>query len=407
VALRFLYVDFNSYFASVEQQLRPELRGKPVGVVPVMAQTTCCIAASYEAKKCGVRTGTLVSEARRLCREIRLIEARPPVYVEYHHKLVEAVTTCLPVEAVLSIDEMVCELTGSQQQRENAAQLAQTVKRAIARDVGSELRCSIGIAPNIFLAKTASDMQKPDGCVILDNPDLPRRLFPLALRELCGVGQAMEKRLNRCGITTVEQLCAASKAELRKAWHGIEGERMYAQLRGEVVPRLPTQRSSIGHSHVLPPQLRSNEAAFSVLHRLLQKAATRLRHYQCVAGGMHVTVKYLHHARWDEHSRFNPTHDTLELLRAFSLLWDKQPPHPFPPMAVGITLVELGETQTRTSSLFVNDKARDRLNAALDRLNARFGRQTVYFGGAHQALGAAPMRIAFNHIPDLHVESDR
>ena len=91
MALRSLYVDFDSYFASVEQQLRPELRGKPIGVVPVMAETTCCIAASYEAKRFGVKTGTRVSDARKLCRNIKFVEARPAVYVEYHHKLVEAV----------------------------------------------------------------------------------------------------------------------------------------------------------------------------------------------------------------------------------------------------------------------------------------------------------------------------
>jgi DNA polymerase-4 len=86
MALRSLYVDLNSYFVSVEQQLRPELRGQPVGVVQVMADTTCCIAASYEGKKFGIKTGTLVSEAKERCPDV---EARPPTYVEFHHRLVE------------------------------------------------------------------------------------------------------------------------------------------------------------------------------------------------------------------------------------------------------------------------------------------------------------------------------
>src|SRR6266446_5973668 len=106
MALRSLYVDLNSYFASVEQQLRPELRGQPVGVVPVMADTTCCIAASYEAKKFGIKTGTLVSEAKERCPDIQLVEARPPTYVEFHHRLVEVVESCTPVDKVYSIDEM-------------------------------------------------------------------------------------------------------------------------------------------------------------------------------------------------------------------------------------------------------------------------------------------------------------
>jgi DNA polymerase-4 len=124
MSLRARYVDFNSYFASVEQQERPQLRGKPIGVLPVMAETTCCIAASYEAKEFGVKTGTPVREARKLCPNIIFVEARPYLYVEYHHRLIEIVESCTPVEKTLSIDEMVCRLTGSQQQKDKALALA-------------------------------------------------------------------------------------------------------------------------------------------------------------------------------------------------------------------------------------------------------------------------------------------
>src|SRR5215472_18349819 len=102
----FLHIDLNSFFASVEQQLHPEYRGKPLAVVPVMADTTCCIAASYEAKAFGVKTGTQVGEAKRMCRGIELVEARHELYVKYHNKIVTAVETCVPVTSVMSIDEM-------------------------------------------------------------------------------------------------------------------------------------------------------------------------------------------------------------------------------------------------------------------------------------------------------------
>jgi DNA polymerase-4 len=406
MALRSLYVDFNSYFASVEQQLRPELRGKPVGVVPVMAETTCCIAASYEAKGFGVKTGTRVSDARKLCPGIQLVEARPAVYVEYHHKLVEAVESCIHVDKVLSIDEMVCELTGSLRQRGRATALARQIKDTIARRVGTELRCSIGIAPNPFLAKTASEIEKPDGCVVIDTPDLPHCLFSLELRDLCGIGAAMEKRLRRLGIYTVEDLCNASKYKLRKAWGGIEGERMYERLRGEVVYLPPTKRSTIGHSHVLPPELRSDDAAFSVLHKLLQKAATRLRSYGLIAGAMSVKVKYTDGRFWDDQIGFDPTSDTLEFLGALGRLWRERPKTGAVPLAVAVTLFKLGEEKSQSLSLFGNSKLRNRLNEAIDRINLRYGNNTVYFGGAEAGLKAAPMRIAFNHIPDLKIEGD-
>src|SRR5512140_1315283 len=113
-----LLVDFNSYFASVEQEVEPRLRGKPLGVVPMLADTTVCIAASVEAKTYGVRTGTKVAEARRLCPGIEFVIARHEIYIEYHHRAVEVVDSVVPVRAVLSIDEMDCELSGRWSERE-------------------------------------------------------------------------------------------------------------------------------------------------------------------------------------------------------------------------------------------------------------------------------------------------
>lgn len=407
MSLRALYIDFNSFFASVEQQRRPELRGHPVAVLPVIAETTCCIAASYEARKFGVKTGTLVREARRLCPGIRLVEAQPAVYVDYHHRLVKAVETCVPVEQVLSIDEMYCELPEHERGREQATGLGQRIKRAIREKAGTELRCSIGVAPNVFLAKTATELQKPDGLTIIEENDLPYQLFGLKLRDLCGIGASMEKRLNALGIFSVEALCKADKSILRLAWDGVGGERMHARLRGEWIPDALSDRASIGHSHVLPPALRSQRAAGSVLHRLLQKAAVRLRRYGMVAGALMVHVRRSDGSSWEKHSRLGPTHDTLRLLEALKHLWAQYPLHlKTPPLRVGVTLLDLHEQAHQSRSLFEDIEARDRLNAAIDGLNSRYGRNAIYFGGAHQALTSAPMRIAFNHIPDPAIEGD-
>jgi len=406
MTLRALYVDFNSYFASVEQELLPELRGKPTAVLPVLADTTCCIAASYEAKKFGVKTGTPVREAKRLCPVINFVEARPAIYIEYHHKLVEAVESCTHVETVCSIDEMACELTGSQQQRNRALELAKTIKRKIYGTVGEALRCSIGIAPNTFLAKVASDMQKPDGCVVIDDADLPDCLYRLELRDLCGIGRNMEKRLNEHGIDSVKKLCSANKQQLRITWGSIEGERMYSRLRGEIVPTLPSQRGSVGHSHVLPPELRSRDAAYSVLHRLTQKAAMRLRSYKRIAGAMHIKVKHINGESWENQAHFDPTQDTFQLLNALATMWKKYPKTKMVPLSVAITLLDLNEQTNQSWSLFDTGKSHDKLNAIIDSLNLRYGKNTVYFGGAHFALKSAPMRIAFNHIPDPVIEGD-
>jgi DNA polymerase-4 len=408
MSLRALYVDFNSYFASVEQQLRPELRGKPIGVLPVLAETTCCIAASYAAKAFGVKTGTRVSEARVLCPDIIFVEARPAVYVEFHHRLIAVVESCTHVEKILSIDEMVCMLTGSQQKRENALALADHIKRTIAEKVGHEIRSSIGIAPNTFLAKVASNMQKPDGCVVIEASDIPEKLYVLKIRDLNGIGKRMEERLVKHGIATMPALYAANRQQLRAAWGGVEGERMYDKLRGLEPPDAKHQRSSLGHSHVLPPELRTYRDAFSVLHRLLQKAAMRLRSHELHAGGVQLRVKFINQPTWETGSLCSPTDDTLQLIHILAQLWQGYPAaRRAAPYAVGVTLTHLAKSGARTLDLFeAKPQNRNKLDNALDLLNQRYGTNTVYFGGAHAALDHAPMRIAFTHIPDLEIEDD-
>ena len=131
--VNWLFLDLNAYFASVEQQVNPALRGVPVAVVPVMTDTTCCIAASYEAKAFGIKTGTLVREAKALCPSLRLVEARQDLYVDYHHRIVKTVDSCVPVESVLSIDEMICRLQGSQTEIPNAGRGKTPTRIAFSR----------------------------------------------------------------------------------------------------------------------------------------------------------------------------------------------------------------------------------------------------------------------------------
>ncbi|MDP2154328.1 MAG: DNA polymerase [Methylotenera sp.] len=410
--LNALYVDFNSYFASVEQQLLPELRGKPIGVLAVMAETTCCIAASYEAKAFGIKTGTLVSEARKLCPDIIFVEARPPVYVQYHHFLIDIVESCTHVEKVLSIDEMVCKLTGSQQQPENALKLAAKIKSALAEKAGDFIRCSIGIAPNTFLAKVASNMQKPDGCVLIEPHELPQRLFGLKLRDLNGIGKQMEARLNRYKITTVEQLYAANRQQLQVAWGSVEGERMYDKLRGLEPYYVKNSRSSLGHSHVMPPEQRNEVGVRAVLHRLLQKACMRMRSYDLLTSRISVKVKFRNMPSWQKESALSPTDNTIRLIEALETFMQQYPKtNPkinLEPYAVGVSFSGLVTADEVARDLFqiAPLESEKKLNQAIDTLNMKFGKNTIYFGGAHEALKDAPMRIAFNHIPDMDVESD-
>jgi DNA polymerase-4 len=414
MTLRSLFVDFNSYFASVEQQEDAVLRGRPVGVVPVLAETTCCIAASVEAKTFGVRTGTLVHEARKLCPQIAIVEARPALYVDYHHRLKDAIETCIPVDYVGSIDEVACELIGRERQRDNAVAIARKIKAAVSA-AGDWLRCSIGIAPNHFLSKTASDMQKPDGLTVLEATDLPQALHRLELSDLCGIGPNMEQRLLAGGIRSVEQLCKLDKSTMHAIWGGIEGERYWAALRGEWQAHRIAPRASLGHSHVLGPELRTASGARAVLKKLLAKAAMRLRHENYVAGAMTVRIKHVGADAWHGELRFDASDDSRELLRQLGLALQQCDRHTqrLPlrsnrpaPLAVGVTLHRLRKRADSNGSLFVDERENRALNGVIDRINLRFGNNKLYFGSMQAALDAAPMRIPFQTIPDTLLERD-
>jgi DNA polymerase-4 len=399
--LRSLFLDFNSYFASVEQQMRPELRHRPVAVAPVLTETTCCIAVSYEAKQFGLFTGMQVAKARQACPGLEVIEARPPLYVETHKQICEIVDSCMAVEEVHSIDEMSCRLTRHWQRRDNALQLAQQIKHKLATQIGEYVRCSIGIAPNVLLAKAACDMQKPNGLVVFEDKDLPQCLYALELRDLNGIGSRMEKRLKLAGIHSVEQLCAQSRGALRKIWGSVEGERMHDALHGAIIFHPPTQRSMVGHSHVLAPAQRTNEEARAVLLRLLQKAALRLRRLRYLTRGLELFIEYVGVGGFSRTLTFRETQDTFELMQIFDQLW-KQQPRLAKPLMVGITFFDLVAENNYTPPLFreIGAEKRRRLSIVTDQINARFGKLAVYFAAAHQARDSAPMRIAFSFVPE-------
>ena len=188
------------------------------------------------------------------------MQANHRLYTDYHERILKAVDTCLPVEKVMSIDEMACRLMGTERQVPVARELALKVKRALREQVGECLTCSIGIAPNVFLGKVGSDLQKPDGLVVITQDNLPEVLLGLELQDIYGIGKRMEQRLHRAGIFTVAELWKASPFRLRRVWGGINGLLFHQMLHGvDIQPPSSRFAKSIGHQHVLEPELRTNE----------------------------------------------------------------------------------------------------------------------------------------------------
>jgi DNA polymerase-4 len=412
MALRYLFIDFDSFFASVEQQLQPQLRGRPVGVVPSLGvETTCCIAASYEAKAYGVKTGTPVREARHLCPDIVFVEANHPAYVRMHSRIKALIHKIIYVDAVLSIDEMYGRLPPHEQAPDLACAKAESIKAALAREIGPHVRASIGLAPNRFLAKLASKMEKPDGLTRLDFEDLPHKITPLELDDLNGIGSGMLRRLRAARIYTVAQLCKASRQKLHSVWGSVEGDRMWSALRGIDLPPVETNRRTVGHSHVLPPRLRNISGAHATLHRMLQKAGRRLRAMDHFTGQLVLQVKFGFELRWENQLCYFPTQNDVTLGKYLNRLWEARPEGVPEPTKVGVMLLRLESGRSHTPDLFAEagDERHLALQKAMDQVNRRHGGRSLYYAEALEAQRdreVAPMRIAFNHIPGLDLEKD-
>jgi DNA polymerase-4 len=423
----FLYVDLNSFFASVEQHLHPAYRDKPLAVVPTVGDTTCCIAASYEAKRLGIKTGTQVGKAKEICPEIILVHGNHDHYAKFSHDIEEAVELVCPIKRKPSIDEMVCELMGRECEPPRARKIALEIKQSIYKNVGETLRCSIGLAPNQYLAKIASDMQKPDGLIGLLPSQLPRALEHLELRDLPGVGARMEKRLNAKGITTMPQLLALDRNGMQELFDSVWGARMYHWLRGTQTGEDAVNNStnltiqkSLGHSHVLAPEHRTVDGSWAVAHKLLHKAAMRLRMEKFYCGALSVTVRFaltreqaaraeksrkhfsgINHQGWGMEARFAECQDTLTLMEALRGIWEQRPVGTLwnKPFFVGVTLTRLVHESDHQQILFTDPANRAELSSAMDKLNLKYGNSTLHLAGMLPARESAPTRIAFTQIP--------
>ncbi len=420
LGLSTLFLDLNSYFASVEQNENPALRGKPVAVVPMMTDSTCAIAASYEAKAYGIKTGTQIFEAKKLCRHLVCVLARHDKYVEYHHKILDATQKHIPITKIWSIDEFHCDLMGREKKEENAQGLAAAIKAQITRDVGPAIKCSIGIAPNSFLAKVATDMQKPDGLVILRPEDLPGRLLDLNLTDLPGINVGMEARLLKARIKTVKDFWNTSPKEARAIWGSVQGERFWYWLHGYNPPNIATNTSMVGHSRVLDPTLRTPEKARVMARRLLYKATLRLRRTEFCATRLSFSVRFVDGRRWANETSFVAARDVFTIMELFDGLWDDmcmnifgvdhtKAPNRTLCKKVSVILHGLQKDGTVTGDLFHTElkeekaqhEKRESLSRALEDLNKKYHKDAVSLGLIPKTLaGHVGTKIAFSRVPD-------
>lgn len=426
-----LFIDFNAYFAGVEQHDHPKLMDKPVIVTPLASEHTGAIAASYEARPFGIKRGTKVADARKLCPGIAVMPARHDRYVAVHKLLMKEIERHIPLEKIYSIDEAAFRLSRSEQDPARAIETAYRIKEGIARNVGPALRSSIGIAPTRLLAKLAAERVKPDGLTVLRIEDLPHALEDIPLTDIPGIGAGVAARLSRAGVNDFMALWRLQPKQARAIWNSVMGERFWHGLHGFETVEEPTKKSMIGHSRVLSREHEAPEKARIVARALLLKAASRLRHYGMYASSLSLSVRLRPEGGWQSARRFKHSQDSFLFLNLLDEMWSQlcirqRQKGPMPRFG-GVTvylhgLSKCGDTALEQLDLFAEPesvekdarraglwKAIDDINADLDSKFQRLGapspdgarkRHISLASQSGLALNYLGAKIAFSRVPE-------
>jgi len=405
-----LYLDFDGFFASVEQQAHPRLRGRPVGVVPFAeAERTCVIACSREAKAFGVKNVMPVAEAREKCPDIILVPQSPDLYRRAHNALLSEISAVIPIDAVKSIDEMTCRVQPSD--RDDPAALGRRLKARLSEHVGPYITCSVGFAANRQLAKMACKAGKRDGerygdgNMVWHPSAMPAPLLPLPLRDVPGIGEGMEPRLLRVGISTIAGFLGAQPKFIRKVWRNVTGERLWYALQGYDLQTPTSGRSMYGHGRVLPPDYRALDHARAASRLLLVKAARRMRRDGWNAGGLWLSLS-LREKSWSARGWLAAVHDDQAVLSALERLWTEAIAalRRVWIIRVHVALTDLTRASERQLDILLcDDRIRRRweaLSFAVDRLNRKHGRTLVSVGEwTPPPCGYAGGKISYTRIP--------
>src|SRR3989344_1550121 len=364
-----LHIDFNSFFATVEQQANPRLRGKPIGVTGGdRMERTVIGAASIEAKHFGVKTGMHLYDAKRLCPEIILVRGDSDKYLEVTKKFLNIIKDYSPYVEMFSIDEVFIELKNAAVGN-SALGVALIIKNRIREEIGEWMRVSIGISYNKLMAKLASNLQKPDGLVVISNQKQAIQILDqIELNEICGIGLRIKKRLNNMGVFSFKDLRLVPLKALLASFKSY-GQTLYNMSRGiDNRPILPffekEEVKSIGHRHTLSHDTNDQEEIKQLLLKLTELVARRLRAKKLV--GRTVSVWYRNSLKVDGgftgdgmQMTMPYTSDGIEIFRAswkiFHSIWtgDKI-------RMVGVSISNLKPQNPQTLSLLPSVFSKDK-----------------------------------------------
>ncbi|GFO56885.1 DNA polymerase IV [Geomonas sp. Red276] len=375
-----LHIDMNAFFASVEQQSNPELRGKPIAVIGA-AKRTVITTCSYEARAFGVKTGMNAWEARQKCPELIFVVGNNRKYTYTSTEIIKIMREYTPMVEVFSIDEAFLDVTGSLALFGSPERIANLIKERIREGLG--LTCSVGIAPNKLLAKLASDMQKPDGLTIIPPGEVSRILERVPVKDICGIGPKLQQQLTKLGVRTCGEL-GRFPVDILKRKFGVVGEKLHQMGLGiDHTPVVPEEEAeevkTVGHSTTLDKDITDRDEILRYLLQLSEMVGRRARRYQVAGKTITLTIRYSDFTTFSRQaSRSSHTNNSEEIYRGAVMLLETidltQPIR-----LLGVRISNLDQ-QAEQLPLFGEDRRKALLAGAMDAVNDRFGESSVTFG---------------------------
>ncbi len=379
-----LLADMNSFYASVEQADNPALRGKPVIVCGDPAKRHGIIlAASREAKKYGIKTAMVCWQALHVCPDAAVVAPRKSRYVDVSMQVVEIAKQYSPLDEPFSIDELFIDTKGTEKLFGSSIDVARMFRKHVMDNLG--VLCSIGIAPNKLLAKVCCDVEAKkaqDGIAIWGLEDVQKKLWPLPVKDLFGIGSRMEKRFKNMGITTIGTLAQYPPKALKKKF-GILGEVYHLSANGidnsPVLPSSHDDMKGIGHSITLPRDYYVKSEIHNVLREIVEEVCSRARRKGKVGKTVSVYVKGIDLITSVQRSKSLDIYSNLssEVYNATEYLYEKHWGNE-PVRSLTVTLSNLMEDDVMQLDIFC-DRMKDRsLAYTIDNIRYRYGKTAIF-----------------------------
>jgi DNA polymerase-4 len=380
-----MHIDMDSYFASIEQQADPRLRGKPIVVSGRPDIYSVVAAASREAKKFGIHAGMTTWEAKKLCPRLVFVPGNPDRYLSLSRRFFDLLTAYTSMIEVYSIDEVFMEISQEEARYGGPVEMAKRVQEEFREILGTGITCSIGIAGNKMLSKLVVEEAKPAGIRLLLPEEVPALLEKTPLEAVCGIGPRISRRLKGLGLLKLGDLGRYPERILRREF-GVYGGTLALWGRGlDPTPLVPywqvDEVKSVGHSHALPKALRDPAGARNVLLYLCEGVGRRLRAKKLAARVIHFGVR-------DKGMRFRGGQRALEIATdneetifqtALSLCAERGG-FPEESTLVAVRASDVLPKAETVRPLFYEDVKRERLSRAVDGIRDRYGDRVIWRG---------------------------